>query len=360
MSDFAHALIVWQKQYGRHALPWQQTRDAYRIWLSEIMLQQTQVQSVIAYYQRFVARFPTIGHLAEASLDEVMALWAGLGYYSRARNLHHCAQQVVARFAGDFPADLVQLQSLPGIGRSTAAAIAAFAYGVHAPILDGNVKRVLSRVFGVDGYPGLKTVETQLWQLAHSLLPVTDIEAYTQGLMDFGATVCKRSKPLCLTQYPCPFLDRCVAYRDQRTAALPEPKPKKAVPLRHAFVYIVRHQQRVLLLRRPPSGIWGGLWTFPQMDALAAMPWPSEVQATCVNYVMRFGEIKEYQALPEVYHAFTHFRLRLLPVLFELSTVFSQPNLASTDQAQWFTQAQLLSTGLPAPIKRLLTAIMAS
>ncbi len=194
---FSQDLIAWQKQHGRHQLPWQQTRDAYRIWLSEIMLQQTQVTTVIPYYHRFLQQFPTVRALAAAPVDQVMSMWAGLGYYTRARNLHRCAQAIVQQHGGVFPADVKSLAALPGIGLSTAAAITAFAYGTRAAILDGNVKRVLCRVFGIEGFPGQLAVERQLWQLAASLLPEGDIEAYTQGLMDLGATVCTRGRPKC-------------------------------------------------------------------------------------------------------------------------------------------------------------------
>ena len=192
---FSSALIEWQKQHGRHGLPWQQSREAYRVWLSEIMLQQTQVTAVIPYYQRFLESFPTVFDLAAAPVDDVMAHWSGLGYYTRARNLHQCAKQVVERYQGHFPADPVLLQELPGIGRSTAVAVTAFSYGTVAAILDGNVKRVFARVFGIDGYPGSKPVEDQMWKRAQALLPEQGIQAYTQGLMDLGATVCTRSSP---------------------------------------------------------------------------------------------------------------------------------------------------------------------
>lgn len=255
---FATRLIAWQKTMGRHDLPWQKTCDAYHVWLSEIMLQQTQVSAVIHYYQRFLQHFPTVETLAAASIDEVMALWSGLGYYSRARNLHQCAKKIVDDFAGQFPADEQLLQALPGIGRSTAAAITVFAYGAQAAILDGNVKRVLSRVFGIAGWSGLKVVEQQLWQLATSLLPENEIESYTQGLMDVGAMLCKRSKPLCLNEpQACPFAADCVARNENRIHTLPEPKPRKAIPLRHAVILILRQEGRLLLQRRPPIGIWG-------------------------------------------------------------------------------------------------------
>jgi len=252
---FSRAVIDWQVAHGRHALPWQNTRDAYRVWLSEIMLQQTQVTAVIPYYARFLARFPDVAALAAASADDVMACWAGLGYYSRARNLHRCAQRVVSEHGGVFPADPLLLAELPGIGRSTAAAISAFAYGTRAAILDGNVKRVFARVFGIDEYPGVKAVENALWQTAEALLPQAGIEAYTQGLMDLGATLCTRSQPACPR---CPLAARCLALASGRTAELPVRKPKKAVPLKSATMLVIIDRAQVLLERRPATGIWGG------------------------------------------------------------------------------------------------------
>ena len=254
-QEFAPRLLDWHRQHGRHDLPWQQTRDAYRIWLSEIMLQQTQVATVIPYYQRFLARFPDIPALAAAAQDEVMALWSGLGYYARARNLHRCAQVLVTEHGGRFPEDAAIIAELPGIGRSTAAAIAAFAFGRHGAILDGNVKRVLTRVFGIEGFPGKPAVERELWALAESLLPPRDIEAYTQGIMDLGATLCTRARPDCVT---CPMRGLCVAERDGRQAALPTARPAKVVPHREAHYCLFSDGEHILLERRPPQGIWGG------------------------------------------------------------------------------------------------------
>lgn len=359
---FAQHLITWQKQSGRHHLPWQQTRDAYHIWLSEIMLQQTQVNTVIDYYQRFLKKFPTVHTLAQASLDEVMSLWAGLGYYSRARNLHHCAQKIVMHYAGIFPSDPNELIKLPGIGQSTAAAISAFAYGTRAAILDGNVKRIFTRVFGISGHPNNKTVERQLWQLAKTLLPENDIEVYTQGLMDFGATLCKRTQPLCLKQATlCPFSQTCIAHQEQRIAELPTPKPKKTLPLRHAIVLIIRDQQDVLLQRRPLTGIWGGLWCLPQIELTDAITWPGKVEENWLSLAQTFGEISSYQALPEYLHTFTHFRLRLLPLLIDINTLKTNQhlhqNVASytADIAQqWISLIKQTSIGMPTPIERLL------
>lgn len=355
INPFATRLITWQKKMGRHDLPWQKTRDAYRVWLSEIMLQQTQVSAVIIYYQRFLQHFPTVEALAAASIDDVMALWSGLGYYSRARNLHQCAKKIVDDFAGQFPADYLLLQTLPGIGRSTAAAISVFAYGAQAAILDGNVKRVLSRVFGISGWPGLRSVEQQLWQLATSLLPESEMESYTQGLMDFGATLCKRSKPLCLNEpQVCPFANDCVARNENRIHVLPESKPRKAIPLRHAVVLILRHEGRLLLQRRPPIGIWGGLWSLPQISVADSISWPSPLQADWLHIAHDVGAVQGHAFLPEMTHTFTHFRLRLLPVLLDVRSLPCKKVVDASLVGQWFCADQREKIGMPAPIKSLL------
>ena len=246
-AAFAPALIAWQKKHGRHDLPWQNTRDAYAVWLSEIMLQQTQVSAVIPYYRRFLERFPTIAALAAAPADDVLALWSGLGYYSRARNLHRAAQQVVAEHGGHFPQSQEAVMALPGIGRSTAAAILVFAFGKRGAILDGNVKRVLARVRGITGYPGDSAVAAKLWEEAERLLPKTGLRAYTQGLMDLGATVCARRNPRCTE---CPAQALCIAHRGGRTAELPTPKPRKALPQRRTLMLILQRAGEVLLEKR--------------------------------------------------------------------------------------------------------------
>lgn len=277
--SFAANLIGWQRQHGRRNLPWQGTRDPYRIWLSEVMLQQTQVSAVIPYYQRFVARYPTIAALAAASEDEVLRLWSGLGYYARGRNLHKAAVEIAKN---GFPKTAETLAELPGVGRSTAAAIAVFAFGERAAILDGNVKRVLSRVYGAG--------EARLWKLAERLLPRSGIETYTQGLMDLGATVCKRV-PDCTT---CPVKAGCVARKSGRIAELPAPRAKKALPWRQTSWFVVIHQGKILLERRPSPGIWGGLWCFPER---------------------RPAGCRLKRRLPPIEHGFTHFRLRIQPLL---------------------------------------------
>ena len=340
-------LIVWQQQYGRHTLPWQGTHDAYRIWLSEIMLQQTQVATVIPYYQRFLARFPDVFSLAEAPTSEVMALWSGLGYYSRARNLHQCAQRIVNDHHGIFPSDPVLLAKLPGIGRSTAAAIAVFSSGVRAAILDGNVKRVLTRVFGIEGYPASKPVEDALWQRAESLLPETEIESYTQGLMDLGATICTRTKPSCQT---CPLSKRCVAHLSQRVNELPTRKPKKTIPEKQISMLVVIDRNQVLLEQRPNFGIWGGLWSLPEID------WsPSAKNNSAIDYitpaVMRYGKMASHKALAPFSHGFTHFKLHVFPFLVTLG---ARINIAAQDSHAWHDLDQLAQLGLPAPVRKLL------
>jgi A/G-specific adenine glycosylase len=347
---FSEAVIRWQKQHGRHALPWQNTRDAYRIWLSEIMLQQTQVAAVIPYYQRFLQRFPDVRALAAAPSEDVMAHWSGLGYYTRARNLHKCAQRVVEQHGGVFPSDPELLADLPGIGRSTAAAISAFAYGTRAAILDGNVKRVFARVFGVEGYPGEKKVEDKLWLRAVALLPQQDIEAYTQGLMDLGATLCTRSRPTCAA---CPLSDRCVALSTDRVAELPVKKPRKAVPEKHTTMLVVTHGDSVLLEQRPGSGIWGGLLSLPEID----MPPDADRAARCdamERMVAAWGEFAGYEPLQPFTHVFTHFKLHVTPYRLQLAQRYQ---LAAEQAHVWYETNRLSDAPLPAPVKKLLLAL---
>lgn len=263
MKDFSSRLITWQKQHGRHDLPWQNTTDPYAIWVSEIMLQQTQVAAVIGYYSRFMQRFPTIAALSEASQDEVLQYWSGLGYYSRARNLHNAAQTIMDEHGGEFPQDFETIQTLSGIGRSTAAAIASFAFNQVQTILDGNVKRVLTRHFAIEGWPGTPRIEKELWLLAEQLLPQTDMVAYTQGLMDLGATLCTRSKPQCAR---CPLTASCAALQQQRVTQLPAAKPRKATPEKNTTMLVLLEGDNVMLEKRPSTGIWGGLWSFPELE----------------------------------------------------------------------------------------------
>lgn len=334
---FTQRLIAWQKVAGRHDLPWQNTRDPYRIWLSEIMLQQTQVSTVIPYYQRFLNSFPDVLALAAAPIEAVIEHWAGLGYYARARNLHRCAQQIASQYAGHFPPSPEQLAEFPGIGRSTAAAIAAFAFGQRTAILDGNVKRVLCRNFGVEGFPGAKAVERELWALAENLLPEADIEAYTQGLMDLGATLCTRGRPRC--GY-CPMAADCVACRDGRQGELPVARPKAAIPERSSRFVLISDGSRLLLERRPPSGLWGGLLVPPEGE-------PEAVLA-------RLGlSLQHSRELPPLKHVFTHFRLTLLPTLCEVS----RPATAGEPGIEWLELDKAADAGVPTPIKKLIRQV---
>ena len=321
MQDFASRLTAWQRRHGRHDLPWQGTRDPYRIWLAEVMLQQTQVDTVIPYYERFLARFPRVRALAAATEDEVLRLWSGLGYYARGRNLHAAARQVAAK--GRFPTTQEGLAALPGIGRSTAAAIAVFAFGRRAAILDGNVKRVLARRFGVQG------AKTQ-WTLAEKLLPRRGVRAYTQALMDLGATLCTRTRPRCER---CPVARACVARREGRIAELPAPRTRKPMPVKRANWYVYMRQGEVLLERRPGAGLWGGLWTFPEAR-LPAMP--------------------RGRKLAALEHGFTHFRLRAQPWLC--------PVRGATPQAAgrlWLDIAAATGAAVPAPVRTVLRALLA-
>jgi A/G-specific adenine glycosylase len=349
---FSQAVIEWQRAHGRHALPWQNTRDAYRVWLSEIMLQQTQVAAVLGYYARFLERFPTVQDLAAAPIDDVMAHWSGLGYYTRARNLHACAQRVVGQYGGVFPSDPLLLAELPGIGRSTAAAIAAFASGVRAAILDGNVKRVFARVFGVDAYPGEKKIEDALWRRADALLPHGEgIEAYTQGLMDLGATLCTRSSPDCQR---CPLRERCVAFADGRTAELPVRKPKKATPEKRAVMVAVIDGGEVLLQQRPGTGIWGGLSSLPEVDGHVANDVVAPSADDVGAFVRAFGTVEEVEALLPLVHVFTHYKLNILPYRVTLAERASLP-----DAHVWWKLADIGAAPLPAPVKKLLTELAA-
>lgn len=352
---FSTILIAWQKQHGRHTLPWQNTRDAYRIWLSEIMLQQTQVSAVIPYYQRFLQTFPTVQSLAAADSETVMAHWSGLGYYSRARNLHRCAQQIVAEYDGVFPSDPALLANLPGIGRSTAAAIAAFAYGTRAAILDGNVKRVFARVFAIQSYPGEKKVENDLWQRAEAMLPMQDIESYTQGLMDFGATLCTRSKPACGR---CPMQSHCAALAMNKVNELPIRKPKKASVEKHTNLLLIIDTERnqVLLERRPALGIWGGLLSLPELDGqqIGSDNDSAPEQAMFAQAVAPFGTLASCQRLSAFTHAFTHFKLHIVPYRITLE---KRLDIAGQLQHVWMDNDQLAHAALPAPVKKLLVSI---
>ena len=340
---FAARLVAWQRKHGRHDLPWQRTRDAYRIWLAEIMLQQTQVATVIPYYLRFLAAFPDVRALAGAPLDRVLEHWSGLGYYRRAHHLHAAARAIVVLHGGAFPRDPSSIATLPGIGRSTAAAIAAFAFGARAAILDGNVKRVLARHRGIEGFPGAPNVEAELWMVAESFIPKRDIETYTQALMDLGATVCTRATPRCDA---CPVARDCIASRDGRVMELPSPRPKKALPQRAVRMLVVERAGAILLEKRPAVGIWGGLWSLPEIEPDA------DIARHCKA---RFAaNVIVGEELGPIEHSVTHYRLTIHP---QRVTVRAWPSRVESPGLVWLTRDDALAAALPAPIRTLLKGL---
>ena len=345
MSDsFAERLLSWHASGGRHDLPWQHPRDPYRVWLSEIMLQQTQVQTVLPYFERFVRELPGLRALADADEDRVVALWAGLGYYARARTLHKAARLCVERHGGELPADFEQLAALPGIGRSTAGAILAQAHGQRFAILDGNVKRVLCRFHGVAGWPASGPVEKVLWELAESHLPETRLADYTQAIMDLGATVCARSDPSCVL---CPLQTDCVALREGRIAELPESKPGKPLPERRTLMLLLMDEAaRVLLVRRPPTGVWSGMWSLPEVA--------DHDEAREFVAAHSGADFEDNLPLPLIEHGFSHYRLHIAPLLWRGAT----PATRIGDNAQrWHPLEALDEVGLPAPVRKLLLSL---
>jgi A/G-specific adenine glycosylase len=342
-SIFSSALLTWFDQYGRKHLPWQQHRTPYRVWVSEIMLQQTQVATVIPYYKRFMLRFPTVGALAEADEDTVLHHWTGLGYYARARNLHRTAQIVHAEFAGRFPDSVDELSTLPGIGRSTAGAILALGTSQRAVILDGNVKRVLCRVHCVEGAPEQPQVQRQLWQLAERHTPTERCADYTQAIMDLGATLCSRSRPACAL---CPLQELCAAHQSHRTGEFPQKKAPKTIPVKSTYMLIFHQQehQRVLLEKRPPQGIWGGLWSFPETADI------SDFASVLNGHVLTTpGAARQWTALR---HTFSHFHLDITPVVIPLDS--GHVSIMENDRWHWYDLRQPAELGLAAPVKKLL------
>ncbi|MCB1624871.1 MAG: A/G-specific adenine glycosylase [Pseudomonadales bacterium] len=343
-ADFARRLIAWHDRHGRHDLPWQRGRNPYRVWVSEIMLQQTQVATVVPYYERFMARFPSIAALATATLDEVLHLWTGLGYYARARNLHRAAQLLHREHAGAFPADIAAVVALPGVGRSTGAAILALANDQHHAILDGNVKRVLARYHAVEGAVDERTTRERLWELAELHTPEKRVATYTQAIMDLGATVCTRAKPRC---GECPVRTQCRAFVEQRVATLPAPRRAKAARrTRHVWMLLARQVNgRVLLRQRPASGIWGGLWCLPEFESLEALR----------NYVgarLQIASERTQAPLESFRHSFTHYDLMITPC--PVSCAGALPTVCEEGGIVWYDPGSPAQLGLPAPIKALI------
>jgi A/G-specific adenine glycosylase len=344
-DDFAHRLLAWYDDHGRKDLPWQHERTPYRVWLSEIMLQQTQVRTVIAYFERFVAALPTLRDLAASDEDTVLALWSGLGYYSRARNLLRSARICTEQLDGELPRDIEALAALPGIGRSTAAAILAQAHGERHAILDGNVRRVLARRHGVHGWPGASAVQRELWTLAEQHTPGQRVADYTQAIMDLGATLCTRSRPRCAD---CPVAAGCVALREGLVATLPQQKPRRALPTRRTTMLVVRDADgRVLLERRPPTGVWARLWSLPEVEheslAQASLLQRRGIRATTLHPLAPF------------LHTFSHYHLEVTPLL--LADATRGPRVADDPDAGWRAPAELASIGLPAPVRKLLLSL---
>jgi A/G-specific adenine glycosylase len=343
-SIFSKQLLSWFDQYGRKDLPWQQQPTPYHVWLSEIMLQQTQVSTAIPYYQRFTEKFNTIDSLAEAAVDEVLSLWTGLGYYARARNLHKAAIIMAQQHNGEMPTSFDELVALPGIGRSTAGAILTLAHQQQFAILDGNVKRVLARYFAIEGWPGKKTVENQLWQKAEQLLPKQRIANFIQAQMDLGATVCTRTKPQCES---CPLQSNCLAYKQGQPTLYPTSKPKKIIPSRQTHWLIAQNDSaEILLQRRPSQGIWGGLWSFPEVEDEAGLNYHSQQ----LNLVEK-SKVK----LMKINHIFSHFKLTIHPYLIQCE---QQPNhVAENNNLSWYKISDALKLGLPAPVKTVIQSL---
>jgi A/G-specific adenine glycosylase len=344
--SFSERLLTWWDTDGRKDLPWQRDPTPYRVWVSEIMLQQTQVTTVVSYYQRFMARFPDLASLAAAPVDTVLHHWSGLGYYARARNLHKAAQLICERYDGEFPLDIAAVMQLPGIGRSTAGAILALAARQMHPILDGNVKRVLTRYHAIEGWPGNKDIENALWQLAQRHTPARRTAHYTQAIMDLGATLCTRSQPRCGS---CPVQNDCLAFSQNRQKEFPSPKPRGTLPVRSTQLLMVRNPAAaILLVKRPPSGIWGGLWSLPECPAEDDIVSWCRQQMGCV--------VREEARWPSLRHSFSHFHLDIHPVLLRLEDNTS--SVMEDAGALWYNLGAPQTLGLAAPVKRLLNQLV--
>jgi A/G-specific adenine glycosylase len=347
-NNFSRRIINWQLQYGRKELPWQQDKSLYKTWISEVMLQQTQVATVIPYFKKFMRSFPTISYLANAPLDEVLHHWTGLGYYARARNLHKAAQLIRDHYQGEFPQEFKQVLELPGIGRSTAGAILSLTLDKHFAILDGNVKRVLTRHQAIEGWTGEKRVENRLWQLAESVTPDKQTAIFNQAMMDMGAMICTRSRPKC---QDCPVSSDCLALKESAVLSYPTAKAKKKVPVKHAFMLVLlqkdKKKQIIQLKQRPPVGVWGGLWCFPEFASLDL----------CYESLQKMG-IKDYQQilLPDFRHTFSHFHFDISPILIEVDPLDGQ-QIMEESATLWYNLENPPKIGLAAATKKILNAV---
>ncbi len=342
-QNFTARVLDWYDCHGRHDLPWQQRRNAYRVWIAEIMLQQTQVGTVVPYYRRFMQTFPTLSKLASAPLDRVMACWAGLGYYSRARNLHKAASIIKQRHGGRFPRVFDEVLALPGIGRSTAGAILAQVHDQRHPILDGNVKRVLCRYHAIDGWPGTTAVQKKLWQLAEHNTPSERVADYTQAIMDLGATLCTRANPQC---GQCPVQADCAAFVAAKVDLYPQPRPRKTMPVKATRLLVLTDADsgHILLEKRPPSGIWGGLWSLPELDTAAS------VESECRQ---RWGlRVLGVSESPQFRHTFSHYHLDITPCQVQVRC--SHHGVHEQGQTQWCPTDEVGNRGLAAPVARIL------
>lgn len=347
IPNFSAKILAWFNQHGRHDLPWQQLITPYRVWVSEIMLQQTQAQTVIPYFLRFMTRFPTLEILAHSPIDDVLQHWAGLGYYARARNLHRTAEIVWQEYHGELPRDLALLQQLPGIGRSTAGAIAAMSMGIAAPILDGNVKRVLCRVHAIADDPKKTATIAQLWQLASGYTPQTAFAEYTQAMMDLGALLCTPREPKC---HQCPLMTDCRALKTNQVALLPQKNKRKKLPVKQAYFLLAQNEQdEIFLLKRPPIGIWGGLWSLPELPGLDLS---LANEAKCFDVIhRRYGlKIKNLTTWPVFRHTFTHFHLDITPI--KMQVVIDPLMVREAQNVNWCSKEKALDCGLPTPVRR--------
>jgi A/G-specific adenine glycosylase len=343
MPGFSSKILRWHTRHGRKHLPWQLNPTPYRVWISEIMLQQTQVNTVIPYFEKFIARFPELPDLADADLDQVLYLWAGLGYYSRARNLHKAARMVLQNYHGNLPDQVATLCELPGIGRSTAGAIAAIAFGKRAAILDGNVKRVLARYYAIDGWSGQGAVNSQLWEIAETHTPTKRVAEYTQAIMDLGATLCVRKQPHCPR---CPLRSDCGAYSLDATAKYPGKKPRRSLPVKQTTMFLLQNDNReILLTKRAPSGIWGGLWSFPETEQEKEVP----------DILQRQFHRVSTRVWPRLRHSFSHYHLEITPVHSRVRSVNN--NVMESPNWLWYSLDQPPPVGLAAPVRKLLVQI---